>query len=503
MNDDKVSIIGGGIAGLTAAAILANEGLDVTLFESHYQLGGCAGTFKRGPYLFDVGATQVAGLEDGGIHERIFRYLHSPLPQATLLDPACLVDLMDGSKPIRLWHNRQKWIEERKQQFPGTEIFWGLCEWLHLRNWAFNNRNPVLPLANSWDCWQLIKALRIPNIASALLTPLSITDLLILTGCYQDKRLRKFLDLQLKLYSQETADRTAALYGATVLQMPQAPLGLWHLQGSMQVLSDYLINSFISKGGKLLLSHRVVSMQSRKDETTWIIKVINSSGKVKQFQSNDVVFSLPPQCLLKMIPNDSKPFLAYKKRLESLPNSSGAIVFFGAINRVDLPADITSHVQLGHHDLGSLFISISQDGDGRSPIGKATVNLSMFTNPSTWNLLDPNSYKEEKEKILTNILLILEKDLQIPSKKWLHIELSTPRSFAKWTNRPNGIVGGLGQHPRKFGLFGLPSRTPLKNLWLCGDSIHPGEGTAGVSQSALMACRQLLAERGINFRLPA
>ena len=77
----------------------------------------------------------------------------------------------------------------------------------------------------------------------------------------------------------------------------------------------------------------------------------------------------------------------------------------------------------------------------------------------------------------------------------MHKELSTPRSFSKWTGRPKGIVGGLGQQPSNFGLFGLPSRTPLRGLWLCGDSIYPGEGTAGVSQSALMACKQLLSNR--------
>ena len=38
-----VIVIGGGIAGLTAAALLAHEGLTVTLLEAHHQLGGCAG----------------------------------------------------------------------------------------------------------------------------------------------------------------------------------------------------------------------------------------------------------------------------------------------------------------------------------------------------------------------------------------------------------------------------------------------------------------------------
>ena len=43
-----VIVIGGGIAGLTAAALLAHEGLSVTLLEAHHQLGGCAGTFEGG-----------------------------------------------------------------------------------------------------------------------------------------------------------------------------------------------------------------------------------------------------------------------------------------------------------------------------------------------------------------------------------------------------------------------------------------------------------------------
>ncbi|NDD68780.1 MAG: FAD-dependent oxidoreductase, partial [Synechococcaceae bacterium WB9_4xC_028] len=71
-----VIVIGGGIAGLTAAALLARHGLQVTLLEAHHQLGGCAGTFRRGPYTFDVGATQVAGLEPGGSHARIFKHLN-------------------------------------------------------------------------------------------------------------------------------------------------------------------------------------------------------------------------------------------------------------------------------------------------------------------------------------------------------------------------------------------------------------------------------------------
>ena len=91
--------------------------------------------------------------------------------------------------------------------------------------------------------------------------------------------------------------------------------------------------------------------------------------------------------------------------------------------------------------------------------------------------------------------------LQLKPQDWLHTELATPRGFAGWTGRPRGMVGGLGQHPSRFGPFGLAGRTPIPGLWLCGDSLHPGEGTAGVSLSALNACRQLLANRGTELHL--
>jgi phytoene dehydrogenase-like protein len=115
--------------------------------------------------------------------------------------------------------------------------------------------------------------------------------------------------------------------------------------------------------------------------------------------------------------------------------------------------------------------------------------------------MDRQAYATAKTRALQGILQGLEQRLGIPGDGWCHRELATPRGFARWTGRPYGFVGGLGQRPGTFGPFGLASRTPLQGLWLCGDAIHPGEGTAGVSLSAWMACRQLLARRGRTLTL--
>lgn len=498
MESREVVVVGAGIAGLTAAALLARAGLPVLLLEAHQQSGGCAGTFRRGPYTFDVGATQVAGLEPGGIHARLFAHLGVAPPAATALDPGCVVHLDDGSPPIRIWRHPGRWQAERRRQFPGSERFWALCTLLHRANWDFAARDPVLPPRSLWDLHQLLAALGPANLAAGLLTASSVADLLPLCGCAGDRRLRRFLDLQLRLYSQEPAERTAALYGATVLAMAQEPLGLWHLHGSMQQLAARLELALARWGGRLLCRARVEELRP-DGRGGWRIGWRSAAGQAGELEAGDVVCTLPPQLLPQLL----GPALPerYGRRIAGFGEPSGALVLYGAVPRRRLPEGVPGHLQFDWPDPGSLFVSVSQEGDGRAPAGQATVIASVFTPARPWFELASDAYGAAKASALAGIRRGLEALLGLAPADWLHAELATPRGFARWTGRPNGYVGGLGQRPGRFGPFGLASRTPLPGLWLCGDSIHPGEGTAGVSLSALTACRQLLHRRGLDLEI--
>ena len=68
-------IIGSGLGGLLSGAILSRAGHHVTILEKAAQPGGCLQTFTREGLRFDTGFHSVAGLEEGGPLERIFRPL--------------------------------------------------------------------------------------------------------------------------------------------------------------------------------------------------------------------------------------------------------------------------------------------------------------------------------------------------------------------------------------------------------------------------------------------
>ncbi|MDX1978536.1 MAG: C-3',4' desaturase CrtD [Pseudanabaenaceae cyanobacterium bins.68] len=486
----KISVIGAGIGGLTAAALLAKRGYEVSVYEQAAIAGGCASSFQRRGFWFDVGATQVAGLEPGGIHHQIFTELGVDLPAATLCDPACAVFLPGESQPISVWHDPIAWQQERQRQFPGSEPFWQFMQELFAPSWRFHQRFPVLPPRSWGDLIQLIKALRPDTLTTMPYTFATVGDALRGFGLAGDRRLRTFLDLQLKLYSQVNAAETALLYGATALAVSQAPLGLYHLQGRMQTLTDALLAALAKYGGKIYYRHLVQQLDPAiAPKVAHRLQITDLRTQASFCQTTDQVIANVPLQNLHELLGKSSP---YGDRLAKLPPPSVAFVVYLGVDQAAIPTGCPPHLQFLEADGGrSLFVSVSKPGDGRAPAGQATITASEFTETSKWANC-PN-YGELKQQETQRAIAQLGKYFDLENHI-RHQEAGTPQTFARYTARAGGQVGGLGMRVGTFGPFGIPNRTPIPRVWLVGDCTHPGEGTAGVSYGALTVVGQIVRQ---------
>jgi phytoene dehydrogenase-like protein len=70
-----IIIIGAGLGGLIAGAKLSREGKKVLLIEQHNRPGGCATTFKRKNFTFEVGLHEMHGPSPSDLKTKIFNDL--------------------------------------------------------------------------------------------------------------------------------------------------------------------------------------------------------------------------------------------------------------------------------------------------------------------------------------------------------------------------------------------------------------------------------------------
>src|SRR5260370_38771650 len=91
----EVMGVGGGIGGLTTAALLAARGVDVCLLERQSRAGGCVVPFEKFGYTFESGAGLYALWQPGEMHDRIFSELPVDPPEGPRIEPASIVRLPD------------------------------------------------------------------------------------------------------------------------------------------------------------------------------------------------------------------------------------------------------------------------------------------------------------------------------------------------------------------------------------------------------------------------
>ena len=242
----KTLVIGAGGGGIASALLASLRGEEVSLFEAHSKLGGCASYFRRGQFVFDAGATTLSGVGVGEPLGDLFELL-GRAPAIKKADPGIVFHLSDG-KIVRYYSDFTLWMNELDKHFP------------HLNHMPFWEKVYSI----NHDGWEVLKNLYHPRHAKLLPYLFLSTDIMIKKFNLDDPSYIELLNGILLISAQAHAPDVPFLVGAMALAYPArcyAPVG------GMKGLMDFFEKEMRSRGVNLELRHKVENFPRGFDKT--------------------------------------------------------------------------------------------------------------------------------------------------------------------------------------------------------------------------------------------
>ncbi len=492
----RVVVIGAGIGGLTAAALLARDGVHVTVVEANPYPGGSAATFFHKSYRFDAGATVAAGFQETGAHTLVGDILGLRW-NTRAKDPAWVVHLPD--RRITLTRD----LSDIARQFPRSAGFWTEQRKIADLTWVMSSAGLPFPPADPKEALHLAKIGWQFFPRDMRLLPFAFSTVGQWMNRHQlskDKGFLRFIDAQLLISAQTTSPFVNALYGATALDLPRQ--GVFQIQGGIGELSQQLARKINSLGGDVLFRHSV----SRVVVGNALAKGVSvhqgkRGGKEIKFPADLVIANTTPWSLDSLLGPASPQEL--RSEIRHRRQTQGAFVLHIGLRDEALPSDLPEHHQIicdydsPLEEGNSLFLSISPAWDSsRAPPGCRAVTVSTHTRVQPWwDAKSENKSSYQARKTIYAESMIEAIDRVIPGFKTA-AELvlpGTPLTYQFYTQRHKGMVGGF---PQTSLLKARGPRTGIPNLLLVGDSIFPGQSTAAVTLGAIRVAK--LASRRLR-----
>lgn len=476
-----VIIAGSGMGGMSAAAMLANDGYKVLILEAAHAPGGCSSSYYRKGYWFESGATTLIGFDEHQPLRKLESVTGIEIPRIEL-QPSMQVHF-EGETLTR-YRNRQEWIDEASRFFGNHEVqksFWELALEISDVVWKASANNVFFP-PESLSEWM---KLPIQNDLSHLwVLPYafrSVADVLNHYGL-NNPRFRQFVDEQLMITAQSTAEDTPFLFGAPALTYSN--YSNYYVPGGLIKMVEHIRDFVSERGGEL-----------HTREPVQHIKKINSGYKVFTpkgiYETPIVVSNIPVWNMEDLTSGEIKEY--FREESAKYNKAWGAFTL-GIVTSDGYPENLPLHHQLHipeeesipYTSSNSIFVSLSYPEDEiRSKNGKRVLNVSCHTETDTWFSMNGN-YEQRKQEVENQIVEHLKKALPgFRESELINVFSGTPITWQNWVHRKRGRVGGIPQSIGRSILDWTPASPPFEGFYLCGDTVFPGQGIPGVTLSGI------------------
>jgi len=494
-DDLPVGIVGGGLAGLSAAVTLAGRGHRVVLFEANEWLGGKAAVFERDGYRFDMGPTILTLPR---VLERVFaeagRDLHAEL-DLVALDPQWRCFFEDGSV-IDLVSDVDEMAGNIEALAPGQAA--GYRDYI-----AVSER--LHGISERFFFWKSVEGVRDTFDLKSNMTWSTLSDLMalrmgrsygsVVRSHVPDARLSQMIDHFAQYVGSDPFRAPAVL--ASIAHM-QTHDGVWYPIGGTGAVPRALARVATELGVEFRLSTPVARIDSEAGRVPAVVTAAGERVPVKAVVSNmDAARTYG-----ELLAPEHRRRLAKSHPL--VPACSG-VVFYLGLDR--------AYEHLAHHDFvfsrdaHEEFDYIYRRGEpapdptcylaatarsepGVAPAGGEALYILVhapYLRPHhDWKAMLPAYRRVIFDKLARCAgMADLEERIRVEH----HL---TPQDIHDRYHVLNGAIYGLASHGRFTGAFKPGNRRrDLPGLYLAGGAAHPGPGMRMVLMSGWIAADAL------------
>jgi len=472
-----VCIVGSGMAGLTIASLLANEGLKVGILEQNWIPGGCTSSYWRKGFVFESGATTLVGLEKNMPVGFVTQKTGIEI-QAKKLALPMQVHLKDGKK-LNRYSSLDEWIKEAEKKFgkKNQRKFWEFCFKISDFVWDTSLKQRIFPPEKFADLVAAAQNVSFKQLRYAPYSFMSMKALLKKYDLIENQAFIDFCNEQLLITAQNHIEEVNVLFGATALCYTNYPN--YYVDGGLINLVNPFVEYIEANKGAVILRCGVEHISKKNGFYTLQTK------KHGEFKCKYLVSSIPINNTLEISDIPIKPQFQ-KGLLESKQLNSAFQMGIGF--KSDKKFDAIHHQlhlksPLPETGSASIFLSLSHDDDATRADEKGFKVASVSTHVN-----DPeNNIMHHKEKAEEAVINKLEEEGFLRREDISYMHSSTPKAWYKWTRREYGFVGGYPQYMKVKPWQMLGARLDGDRAYICGDTTYPGQGIPGAALSGIIA----------------